>query len=92
LCLFADFWLSWWLITDADFVLVLLHCVDVDNADNISKAHGASIFRVKVCWLVSFYLYTALCFEKDKGKGRDRVESDALWARKVVKMSLLRPF
>lgn len=50
-----------------DSVLVLLHHVDVGDVAKISNIHADSIFRVKVCRLMSFYDYIALCFEKEGG-------------------------
>jgi hypothetical protein len=50
---FTDFGFSRWLIIDVDFVLGLLHRVDVSDAADVSKVHAASIFRVEVCRLMS---------------------------------------
>jgi hypothetical protein len=56
----VDYGFSQWLIIDVDFILGLLHYVDVDDVGDISKIHSASIFRVQVCRLVSFYVYSVI--------------------------------
>jgi hypothetical protein len=43
----------------------LLHSVGVGNVADVSEMHVASIFRIKVCRLVSFYVYAALYFENE---------------------------
>jgi hypothetical protein len=45
-----DFVLSWWLITDVNSVLGLLHYADMAN---ILEVHDATIFRFELCTLVS---------------------------------------
>jgi hypothetical protein len=54
LAVITDFRISWWLITDVNFILGLSHSVDVSEVSNVLKVQAASIFKVEVCRLVSF--------------------------------------
>jgi hypothetical protein len=54
----TDFRLSRWLIIDANSVLG--RCVNVGDIANVSEVHSASIFRVEVCRVATFYIYTWL--------------------------------
>jgi hypothetical protein len=51
-----DLRFSLWLIFNVDFVLGSLHRMDVGDFANISEVHDASIFRIQVYTLVSFYI------------------------------------
>jgi hypothetical protein len=48
-----DFRLPRWLITDVNSVLGLLHRVLVGDVVDVSEVHAASIFRVKVSYILS---------------------------------------
>jgi hypothetical protein len=83
---------------DVNSVLGLLHHVVVGSVVDVSEVHSASIFRVEVCRLVSYYVYVSLYHSimKRKGEKGDRVGIGARlshykhWTRKVVQTVLLR--
>lgn len=71
-CVFCVYKYYYFMVVNyqVDSVLLLLHHADVGEVAQISNIHADSIFRVKVCRLMSFCVYIALCFEKEGGTGR----------------------
>jgi hypothetical protein len=51
---------SWWLTINIDSVLELLHSADVGDVANVSKIFSASIFRVEMWSLGTFYIYISI--------------------------------
>jgi hypothetical protein len=59
------------LIIDFDSVPGLLYRVDIDDVADVSEVYAASIVRVEMCRLTSFYVCIALGFENGPGEGAD---------------------
>jgi hypothetical protein len=72
----TDFKLSWQLIVDINWVLGILHCVDMGDVTEVSEVRAVSIFSMEVCQLVSCCAHTAFCFKR---KGERGVGIDALF-------------
>lgn len=68
------------LSADTYSVLVLIHHVNVDDADEILEEYAASSFRVEVCRLVGFSACTALFSERMGGRGEQSGDWCFAWA------------
>jgi uncharacterized Tic20 family protein len=55
--MYTDLKLALWLIVDVNFVFVLLHHVVLGDVADVSEINAISIFRIRICRLVSLCVY-----------------------------------
>jgi hypothetical protein len=68
----TDFMPSRWFITYVDYILGLLHWMAVGIFTDVLGVYAAWISRVRVCGLVSFWVYMQHFVLEGTGAGRQR--------------------